>query len=357
MRWLKFVSAVCIAMISAGTLIAQSTMAQSTKLTPPASGKIQVAVALSDGAVMIDFAGPWEVFSDVMLHTKGMSHQQLHPFHLYTVAETAKPIRTSGGMQVTPDYTFENAPKPNIVVVPAQSNDSPRMMAWIRKMSTQSDVLMSVCTGAFLLAESGVLDGKNATTHHEAYATMTHEYPKISVQKGMRYVQSDPVIFTAGGLSSGIDLALHVVELYYGREVADETVHHLEYEGTGWSGNGSASMDFALPVKPGLHATLDNLSNSTFDNPSTDFTRKGKTVEFSFGGDPAYKGTLGDDGNTINGILYMSDGSTADLRFTRSEPLANAATIVLQDIPITGRWKAKLDFKGKQSDFVLNIQE
>jgi transcriptional regulator GlxA family with amidase domain len=64
--------------------------------------------------VVIDFAGPWEVFSDVMLHTEDQTHEQLHPFHLYTVAETAKPIRTSGGMQVVPDYTFENAPKANI---------------------------------------------------------------------------------------------------------------------------------------------------------------------------------------------------------------------------------------------------
>lgn len=352
MKWFRFVSAACIAIISVCALTAQS-----TKLMPPSSGKIQVAVAISNGAVMIDFAGPWEVFSDVMLHTKGLSHQQLHPFHLYTVAETAKPIRTSGGMLVTPDYTFETAPKPNIVVVPAQGNDSPRMMAWIRKMSKQSDVLMSVCTGALLLAKSGILDGKNATTHHEAYATMEHGYPKVSVQKRMRYVQSDPVIFTSGGLSSGIDLALHVVELYYGREVAAETANHLEYEGTGWSGNGSASVDFTMPAKAGLRAILDNLSNNTFGNPSTEFTRNGKIVEFSFGGDPAYKGTLDEDGNTITGTLFMSDGSTADLNFTRSQRIAKPATVGHQDSPLTGDWTAKLESKGKKSDFVLHVQE
>src|SRR5882724_11239223 len=128
MRMVKFAITLYLAMIAAVALPAQS-----AKLTPPATGKIQVAVAISDGAVMIDFAGPWEVFSDVMLYANGQSHQQRHPFHLYTVAETAKPIRTSGGMQVIPDYTFENAPKPNIVIVPAQNNDSPKMMAWIRK--------------------------------------------------------------------------------------------------------------------------------------------------------------------------------------------------------------------------------
>ena len=352
MKWLRLIRVACIAMISVSALVAQS-----TKLMPPSSGKIQVAVAISDGAVMIDFAGPWEVFSDVMLHTPGLSHQQLHPFRLYTVAETPKPIRVSGGMLVTPDYTFETAPKPNIVIVPAQGNDSPRMMAWIRKMSKQSDVLMSVCTGALLLAQSGILDGKEATTHHEAYATMEHGYPKVSVQKRMRFVQSDPVVFTSGGLSSGIDLALHIVELYYGREVADETVNHLEYEGKGWSGDGSASVDFTIPVKAGLHAILDNLSNNTFGNPSTEFTRNGKSVEFSFGGDPAYKGTLDDDGNTIAGTLFMSDGSTAPLNFTRLQPIAKTAEVGPRDSPITGDWTAKLESKDKKSDFILHVQE
>lgn len=352
MRLFKFAFTLYLATTTSLTLPAQS-----VRLAPPTSGKIQVAVAISDGAVMIDFAGPWEVFSDVMMHTKGQAHDQLHPFHLYTVAESAKPIRTFGGMQIVPDYTFENAPKPNIVIVPAQNNDSPKMMAWIRKMSQQTDVLMSVCTGALLLAQSGVLDGKSATTHHEAYATMQHAYPKISVQKRMRYVQSDPVIFTSGGLSSGIDLALHVVELYYGREVTEETVQHLEYEGRGWSGSGAASVDFTAPVKAGLHATLDNLSNSTFENPSTEFSREGKVVEFSFSGDPAYKGAVAEDGNTIDGTLYMSDGSTAILKWTRSKALVSVGTNVAQNLPITGDWNGILDLNGKRSNFVLHIQE
>jgi putative intracellular protease/amidase len=334
-----------------------TSLAQSASLTPPTSGKIQVAVAISDGAVMIDFAGPWEVFSDVMLHSKGQTHDQLHPFHLYTVAENAKGIRTSGGMQVTPDYTFENAPKPNIVIVPAQNNDSPKMMAWIRKMSQQSDVLMSVCTGAFLLAKSGVLDGKSATTHHEAYANLEHAFPEISVQRRMRYVQSDPVIYTAGGLSSGIDLALHVVELYYGPEVAAETVQHLEYEGSGWKSNGAANVDFSLPLKAGLHSTLDNLSNSTFQNPSTEFSRDGNVVEFSFSGDPAYKGTLSEDENTIDGTLYMMDGSTANVKWTRSKQRVHAVTTDAQSSPITGDWNGILDVNGKRTIFVLHIQD
>jgi hypothetical protein len=102
---------------------------------------------------------------------------------------------------------------------------------------------------------------------------------------------------------------------------------------------------------------LDNLSNSTFENPSTEFSRKGEVVEFSFGGDPAYKGTLTEDGNTIDGTLYMSDGSTAILKWTRSKALADIGTVVARNLPVTGDWSGKLDVNGKRANFVLHIQE
>ena len=116
-------------------------------------------------------------------------------------------------------------------------------------------------------------------------------------------------------------------------------------------------MDFTAPVKAGLHATLDNLSNSTFENPSTEFSREGKVVEFSFSGDPAYKGAVAEDGNTIDGTLYMSDGSTAILKWTRSKELVSVGTNVAQNLPITGDWNGILDLNGKRSNFVLHIQE
>ena len=82
-----------------------------------------------------------------------------------------------------------------------------------------------------------MLDGKKATTHHAFYNRFQREFPRVDVRKGMRYVQSDPVVYTAGGLSSGIDLALHVVELYFGRGVAEATAREMEYEGKGWMGD------------------------------------------------------------------------------------------------------------------------
>ena len=95
-------------------------------LHPPAHGPIPVAFLVSDGAVMIDFAGPWEVFQDVMIPSRGASMNEQMPFRLYTVAQTRRPIEASGGMKIIPDYTFDNAPAPKVLVIPAQSAASPR---------------------------------------------------------------------------------------------------------------------------------------------------------------------------------------------------------------------------------------
>ncbi len=225
----------------------------SPRLKPPAPGqKLRVAFVLTDDAVMIDFAGPWEVFQDVMLTPT--SAEMDHPFELYTVSDSTSAIRASDGMKILPDYTFENAPVPNIVVIPAQGGRSPKMLDWVRRMTHESDVVMSVCTGAFVLADAGLLDGKNATTHHLSYNRLHDRHPQVTVERGMRYVQSDPVLFTAGGLSSGIDLALHIVDLYFGRQVAQDTANMMEYEGKGWMGDGKATAEFAVP-KPTTYAS------------------------------------------------------------------------------------------------------
>lgn len=207
---------------------------QAAKLTAPAKGKINVAVVLTEGATMIDFAGPWEVFQDVHVHSRGSSMDEMMPFQLYTVSDTKNPIRSSGGMQIVPDYTFDNAPKPHVVVVPAQSGSSPKMMAWLKKAGSEADIVMSVCTGAFKIARAGLLDGKEATTHHDFFDEFAAQHPKVKLLRDRRFVRADDRVYSAGGLTSGIDLALHVVELYFGREVAQQTAVYMEYEGTGW---------------------------------------------------------------------------------------------------------------------------
>ena len=202
--------------------------AETASLKASDKGRIPVAFLISDGAVVIDFCGPWEVFQDVMIPGR-----QDMPFHLYTVAETQKPIRTSGGMQIVPDYTIQNAPSPKVIVIPAQSAPSPAVLEWIKKSSKTTDVTMSVCTGAFILAKTGLLNGKSATTYHGAFGRFAMQFPDVQLKRGARFVENGNLA-TAGGLSSGIDLALRVVERYYGREVAQKTAYDMEYQGQGW---------------------------------------------------------------------------------------------------------------------------
>jgi putative intracellular protease/amidase/YHS domain-containing protein len=198
----------------------------SNPLVPPAHGAINVAFPISDGAVIIDFCGPWEVFQDAA------SLGGASGFQLYTVAETLKPITASGGMQIVPRYTFETAPAPKVIVIPVQQSNE-AMLRWIRKSSKATDVTMSVCTGAFVLASTGLLSGKSATTFHQAYADFEAQFPDIHLKRGARFVE-DGNLASAGGLSSGIDLAFRVIERYYGREAAERTAYNVEYQGKGW---------------------------------------------------------------------------------------------------------------------------
>jgi len=212
------------------------TSAVTNALKPPAEGAIPVAFLVSDGAVVIDFAGPWEVFQDVMIPGR-----MDMPFQLYTVSQSTKPIQASGGMKIVPDHTLESAPPPKVLVIPAQSAPSEAVMAWVRKSAKTADVTMSVCTGAYLLAQTGLLAGKSATTHHGSYVDFARKYPDIQMKRGARFVE-DGNLATAGGLSSGIDLALRVVERYYGREVATQAAFDMEYQGQGWMNADSNSV-------------------------------------------------------------------------------------------------------------------
>lgn len=194
-------------------------------LKPPAKGRIGVAVAISEGVTVIDFAGPWEVFQDTMTGDE-------MAFQLFTVSEKTEMVEGSAGLKLVPDYTFANAPECKVIVIPAQKG-SAGLHEWLRKVSPTTDVTMSVCTGAFQLAKAGLLDGKTATTHHDFLDQLEEKFPKVKVRRGVRFVEGER-ISTAGGLSSGIDLALRVVERYFGRQIAQRTATYMEYQGTAW---------------------------------------------------------------------------------------------------------------------------
>jgi transcriptional regulator GlxA family with amidase domain len=208
------------------------TLDAAARLTPPAKGKIPVAFAISEGVTVIDFAGPWEVFQDVHVQSRGSDMEEQMPFQLFTVSEKIEPLTGSGGLKLVPDYTFETAPQPKVVVIPAQRG-SKALHAWLCKMSETADVTMSVCTGAFQLGRAGLLSGKSATTHHDFFEQFAKAFPDVNLKRGLRFVENEK-ISTAGGLSSGIDLALRVVDRYFGRDVAQATATYMEYQSKGW---------------------------------------------------------------------------------------------------------------------------
>lgn len=206
--------------------------------------EIRVAFVIGPGSEVMDFAGPWGVFEYVML-----GEESRNPFRLYTVAASTEPIQVSGGMRIVPDFRFADAPQPHVVVVPAMDTDkaSPALFAWLRAVHGKASLTMSVCDGAYVLAQAGLLDGKSATAHHGGYGMLAALYPKVKVIRGMRYVE-DGKLATSGGLTSGIDLALRVVERYFGRTVAEQTAFQLEHQGNGWKSPASNARYALAPV-------------------------------------------------------------------------------------------------------------
>ena len=191
-------------------------------LAIPSDAVIRTAFAIGPGTNVIDLAGPWEVFQDTAM-ASGAAR-----FELFTVAQGTGPVEASGGLTLEPTYTYDTAPQPHVVVVPAHQS-SGRTLEWLREVAQRADLVMSVCTGAYLVAEAGLLDGMSATTHHGSYDDFEASFPAIHVVRGRRFVEHEHVA-TAGGLTSGIDLALRVVERYLGRDARDVTAAYMEYE-------------------------------------------------------------------------------------------------------------------------------
>ncbi len=207
-------------------------------LKPPPSGRINVAFIISENSDVIDIAGAWEVFSDTMLTAEGKpwhesdGNNMVMPFNVYTVSDSQKPV-DANGLTIVPNYTFENAPKPQVIVIPAQGGRTAVQKTWLLTNSADADVTMSVCTGASMLAAYGLLDGQTATTHHAYVQKMQQKYPNVQFVSGTRFVENGKIA-TAGGLTSGIDLALHIVARYYGNQVAQVTADFLEYHSDLW---------------------------------------------------------------------------------------------------------------------------
>jgi transcriptional regulator GlxA family with amidase domain len=190
----------------------------------PKRDRVKVAFMIGEHANVIDTAGPWEVFQDVVSDDVGCE--------LYTVAPTSELLEMTGGLLVKPNYSIDDAPQPHVIVVPAHRSTT-KSREWLAAASAGTDVTMSVCTGAFQLARAGLLKGIPATTHHQFFDSFAKEFPDVELRRGLRFVDSGRIA-TAGGLTSGVDLALHIVARYWGVEVAQATAAYMEYTSDAW---------------------------------------------------------------------------------------------------------------------------
>ncbi|MFO7170835.1 MAG: DJ-1/PfpI family protein [Chloroflexota bacterium] len=189
-----------------------------------------VAILIFDDVELLDFAGPFEVFSSA----RALTGERQRLMDVFTVAEHDRPVRTRNGLVVQPDYTLANCPPADILVVPGGAGarpleERPEILGWIRERSAQAELTTSVCTGSFLLARAGLLSGRTATTHWESVPELRERYLDIEVLEDERYVDAGPVV-TSAGVSAGIDMALHVVSRLYGPSVARATALGIEYD-------------------------------------------------------------------------------------------------------------------------------
>lgn len=194
--------------------------------------KKHVGIVLFDDIEVLDFCGPFEVFSVTRL-SEEKRRAEPSPFEVSLIAETLSPITTTGGMRVIPQYSFENSPPIDILVVPGgwgtrRELNNPVMLAWLSKRAAEVELLTSVCTGSMLLGFAGLLDGLHATTHWRSLEWMRDSFPGVIVEYEQRVV-ADGRVFTSAGISAGIDMALKVVVRYCGEEIARATAAQMEY--------------------------------------------------------------------------------------------------------------------------------
>jgi YHS domain-containing protein len=190
----------------------------------------------------------------------------------------------SGGMKIMPDYTFTDAPAPKLIVIPAQSGAGQAMIEWIRSAAKTADVTMSICTGVFVLAQTGLLSGRSATTHHGSYADLAMQYPDIRVKRGYRFVDEGNVA-SSGGLTCGIDLAFHIVERYSGRKRAEQTALNMEYQGRGLMDASGADNALYAKAFAGMVCPVCGMPVNPKSSPESDY--KGHSYFFCSSGHKA----------------------------------------------------------------------
>jgi len=194
--------------------------------------KINVGIFIYDNVEVLDFAGPYEVFSVTRLLDKP-DFSDPSPFEILIISDGTTPVKTMSGMKIIPDFSFEDCPNLDILVVPGGLGErtlhsNQNISGFISSHAGKVKTLASICTGAFFLANAGILDKKRATTHTLSLDRLEQGFPEIDVVRDKRYVE-DGSIITSAGISAGIDMSLYIVSKYFGEKVARLTATEMEY--------------------------------------------------------------------------------------------------------------------------------
>ena len=192
----------------------------------------RVGILVFPAVEVLDFCGPFEVFSVTRVN-EAARREEPSPFEVLLVAETAEPVKATGGLRVIPDVTIERCPVLDVLVVPGgwgtrTEINNARLVGWIGECGKTVETLTSVCTGSMLLGQAGLLEGRHATTHWRSLPLMRESFPAVTVEEKLHVVE-DGNVLTSAGISAGIDMALRVVTRYHGDEVARATARHMEY--------------------------------------------------------------------------------------------------------------------------------
>ncbi|MFZ0928468.1 MAG: DJ-1/PfpI family protein [Syntrophobacteraceae bacterium] len=192
----------------------------------------RIGIIIFDDIEVLDFCGPFEVFSAARLNEEHR-REEPYPFEVLLVAQFDRPATTTGGMKVLPDFTFDTCPPLDILVVPGgwgtrREMKNEVMLSFVVSRAAQVETVASVCTGSLILGNAGLLDGLRATTHWRSLGLMQELFPKIMVDSASHVVEQGKLI-TSAGISAGIDMALRVVGRYCGETIARSTARHMEY--------------------------------------------------------------------------------------------------------------------------------
>lgn len=192
-----------------------------------------VAIYVFPDAEVLDFAGPYEVFTTASRVSKRKNTSEPCLFTVFTVAQEAGTIRARAGLEVTPDFTFDNHPPIDLAIIPggvvAAELETHAVREWISRTAAMAKITASVCTGSFLLAQAGLLEGKNATTHWEDVVELRAMFPSVTVLEQRRWVDEGDIV-TSAGISAGIDMSLHLVARLAGRELALDTARQMDFD-------------------------------------------------------------------------------------------------------------------------------